>query len=52
MKCPYCQSDKVTKMGFNRTFKKVDGHYEINLNKQRFVCSDCHHTTQKPILDS
>ena len=48
MRCPYCKSDHIVRMGFNRNVKKTNGSFEV-VEKQRYICHDCHRTTINPI---
>lgn len=49
MRCPYCKSEHVVKMGFNRNVRKVNGVLVVAEIKQRYVCYDCRKTTVHPI---
>jgi transposase-like protein len=48
MKCPFCNSDKLTKGGMGTSYRN---HGKDIVKKQRYVCKQCRRTTTKPIIN-
>lgn len=50
MRCPYCNSPRVVKSGYNQRMSKINGAYHVKEKIQKYYCNDCHRRTQYPVI--